>query len=71
MAVTYTVYQELIDAYNQPNRRHGKIAMFRLLKRIGTGVPPELAELAQLGRSLWARRSEILAYFDTGASNSP
>ena len=30
-----------------------------------------LLELAQLGRSLWARRAEILAYFDTGASNGP
>ncbi|NDK91109.1 transposase, partial [Gordonia desulfuricans] len=30
-----------------------------------------LSELAQLGRSLWSRRAEILAYFDTGASNGP
>ena len=30
-----------------------------------------LRELAQLGRSLWKRRKEILAYFDTGASNGP
>lgn len=41
----------------------------RFLKRIKSGVPTELAELAQLGRSLWKRREEILAYFDTGASN--
>ncbi|NLG54033.1 MAG: transposase, partial [Rhodococcus sp.] len=46
-------------------------AMYKLLKRIHTGVPSGLAELAQLGRSLWARRAEILAYFDTGASNGP
>ena len=31
----------------------------------------ELAKLAHLGRSLWKRRKEILAYFDTGASNGP
>ncbi|GAA1482381.1 hypothetical protein GCM10009624_28210 [Gordonia sinesedis] len=71
VAVTYAVYQDLIDAYDQPNKRDGKIAMYKLLKRIHTGVPKELAELAQLGRSLWARRKEILAYFDTGASNGP
>ena len=71
VAVTYAVYQDLIDAYDQPHKRDGKIAMYKLLKRIHTGVPKELAELAQLGRSLWARRTEILAYFDTGASNGP
>ena len=45
--------------------------MYKLLRQIHTGVPKELAELAQLGRSLWKRRAEILAYFDTGASNGP
>ncbi|GAC58752.1 hypothetical protein GOHSU_48_00110 [Gordonia hirsuta DSM 44140 = NBRC 16056] len=35
------------------------------------GLPAGLAEAAQLGRSLWVRRTEILAYFDTGASNGP
>ncbi|NDK89522.1 transposase, partial [Gordonia desulfuricans] len=64
-------YQDLIDAYDQPNKRDGKIAMYKLLKRIHTGLPAGLAEVAQLGRSLWARRAEILAYFDTGASNGP
>lgn len=71
VSMTYTIYQELIDAYDQDNRRDGKIAMYKLLKRIHTGLPAGLAELAQLGRSLWARRAEILACFDTGASNGP
>ncbi|GAB93451.1 putative transposase [Gordonia rhizosphera NBRC 16068] len=43
----------------------------KLLKHIHTGLPAGLAKLAQLGRSLWARRAEILAYFDTAASNGP
>lgn len=71
VAITYAIYQELIAAYEQPNRRDGKIAMYKLLKRIRTGLPAGLAEAAQLGRSLWVRRTEILAYFDTGASNGP
>ena len=71
VAVTYAIYQELIDAYDQPTKRHSKIAMYKLLKKIKTGVPAGLSELAQLGRSLWSRRAEILAYFDTGASNGP
>ena len=71
VSMTYTIYQELIDAYDQDNRRDGKIAMYKVLRKIHTGLPAGLAELAQLGRSLWARRAEILAYFDTGASNGP
>jgi len=45
--------------------------MYKLLKSIRAGVPKELVELAQLGRSLWKRHREILAYFDVGASNGP
>lgn len=33
--------------------------------------PKGLAELAQLGRTLWKRRDDILAYFTIGASNGP
>lgn len=69
--VTHGAYQDLVAAYGNPDRRQGKIAMFKILKRIKSGVPKALPELAQLGRSLWKRRKEILAYFDTGASNGP
>lgn len=69
--VTAWIYQELIAAYENPDRRTGKIAMFKTLKHIHTGLPAGLDELAQLGRSLWRRRHEILAYFDTGTSNGP
>lgn len=60
------IYQDLVAAYATPDKRAGKLTMFKTLKRIKPGVPKELAELAQLGRSLWKRRQEILAYFDTG-----
>ena len=69
--VTYGIYQRLIAAYEASSRREGKIAMYKLLKSIRSGVPKELPELAQLGRSLWKRHREILAYFDVGASNGP
>ncbi|GAB08717.1 putative transposase [Gordonia araii NBRC 100433] len=69
--VTHQVYQQLIAAYEHPKRREGKKLMYKTLRRIRTEVPDGLAELAQLGRSLWARRQEILAYFDTGVSNGP
>ncbi len=69
--VTEHLYQDLVAAYCDPDKRTGKLTMFKTLKRIKSGVLAELAELAQLGRSLWKRRKEILAYFDTGASNGP
>lgn len=69
--VIYGVYQQLITAYEASGKREGKIAMYKLLKSIRSGVPKELPELAQLGRSLWKCHREILAYFDVGASNGP
>lgn len=45
--------------------------MFKCLKRIRSGLPAGLEKLAQLGRSLWERRAEILAYFDVGVSGGP
>ena len=30
-----------------------------------------MLESAQLGRSLWRRRDDMLAFFDNGASNGP
>lgn len=35
------------------------------------GLPAGLEELAQLVRTLWRRREDVLAYFDIGASNGP
>ena len=69
--VTAWCYQDLIAAYGNPDRRAGKLLMFKCLKRIRTGLPSGLEELAQLGRSLWRRRHQILAYFDVGVSNGP
>jgi len=69
--VTACFYQDLISAYANPDRRAGKLAMYKCLKRIRNGVPTGLEELAQLGRGLWKRRREILAYFDVGISNGP
>ena len=69
--ITYQIYQELIAAYEHRQRREGKKLMYKILRRIRSGLPAGLAELAPLGRSLWRRRADILAYFDTGVSNGP
>jgi transposase len=69
--VAHVLYQKIIAAYADPNRRAGKRAMSRLIDSIRRGVPAGLDEIAQLGRTLWRRRDDILAFFDHHASNGP
>jgi transposase len=69
--VAHVIYQKIIDAYADPNRRRGKQAMSALIDSIRRGVPAGLEEIAQLGRTLWRRRADILAFFDHHASNGP
>ena len=59
------------EDHADPNRRRGKRAMTRLIDSIRHGVPAGLEEIAQLARTLWRRRSDILAFSDHHASNGP
>ena len=69
--VAWLIYQKIIAAYADPNRRRGKRAMAAVIDSIRRGVPAGLEEIAQLGRTLWRRRADILAFFDHHASNGP
>lgn len=69
--VTHWTYQDIIAAYEHPDRRVGKRWMYKIMCRIRKDLPAGVQELGQLGRTMWKRRAEILAYFDTGASNGP
>ena len=70
--VTWSVYQNIIAAYRNPDRTAGRTALSGLIDSIKTGVPKGLEELAQLGRTLHKRRADILAFFDhPGTSNGP
>ncbi|MFZ0229964.1 MAG: ISL3 family transposase [Mycobacterium sp.] len=69
--VAWLIYQKIIAAYADTNRHRGKNAMTRLIASIRRGVPAGLEEIAQLGRTLWRRRDDILAFFDHHASNGP
>lgn len=71
LQVTWEFYQDLVSAYGQPDRTQGKKSMSRVISTLRKGLPTGLEELAQLGRTLWRRRHDILAYFDIGASNGP
>ncbi len=63
--VAWLIYQKIIAAYADPNRRHGKKPMTRLIESIRRGVPAGLEEIAQLGRTLSRRRADILAFTST------
>ncbi len=67
----WSFYQRLIAAYAHPDRRCGKAMMTDIFNTLRSGVPAVLKELAQLGRTLWRRRHDVLAYFDHHASNGP
>jgi transposase len=71
VAVHWSVYQRIIAAYADPNRRRGKNALMTLIDSLRRGIPDALEELAQLGRTLWRRRHDVLAFFDHHASNGP
>ena len=69
--ICWGFYQRLIAAYAHPDRRRGKTMMTTIINSLRGGLPAGLEELAQLGRTLWRRRADVLAYFDHHASNGP
>ncbi|STC67758.1 transposase-like protein [Corynebacterium diphtheriae] len=71
LEVTWLLYQDMIAAYAHPKKSEGKKLMERIIHTLHKGLPKSLEKLAQLGRTLWRRRKDVLAYFDIGASNGP
>ena len=73
LEVTWSVYQNIIDAYRSSNARGGKTLMHEEITRLtSTGMPSSLTELTTLGRTLKRRATDILAYFDNPhTSNGP
>ncbi len=70
--VTWSAYQDIIDAYQTKDPAEGKRIMIRLIDTIKAGLPAGLAELRTLGRTMDKRRDDITAYFDyPGTSNGP
>ena len=69
---TWGIYQRMIAAYRDQDRRHGRELMVKLIASISTGVPKALTEIITLGRTLKKRTADVLAYFDRpGTSNGP
>ena len=69
---TWGIYQRMITAYREPDRRTGRDLLKQLIASVSTGVPTALSEVITLGRTLTKRAADILAYFDRpGTSNGP
>ena len=73
LEVTWSVYQNIIGAYRDPNKIRGKALMQAEIDCLcDAGVPRSLTEIITLGRTLKRRSRDILAYFDhPHASNGP
>ena len=73
LEVTWSVYQNIIDAYRAPDTDVGKALMEAEINTLtSTRVPRCLTELITLGRTLKRRSRDILAYFDhPHTSNGP
>ncbi|WP_396278328.1 ISL3 family transposase [Glutamicibacter creatinolyticus] len=70
--LTWSVYQRIVDAYRQPDRKIGRWALGQVIDLFTVRVPQQLSELASLSRTLKRRSVDILAYFDReGTSNGP
>ena len=70
---TWGIYQRMITAYREPDRRRGLELMAAVIDSVSAGVPPPaLFEVITLGRTLKKRAVDVLAYFDRpGTSNGP
>ncbi len=73
LEVTWSAYQNIIDAYRDPNKIRSKALMQAEINTLtSTRVPRGLTELMTLGRTLKRRAGDILAYFDhPHTSNGP
>ena len=73
LEVTWSVYQNIIDAYRAPDTSAGKALMQDEIDRLSDAdVPRSLTEIITLGRTLKRRAGDILAYFDhPHTSNGP
>ena len=73
LEVTWSAYQNVIDAYRDPNKIRGKSLMQAEINTLtSTRAPRGLTELITLGRTHKHRSRDILPYFDhPDTSNGP
>jgi transposase len=72
LEATWGIYQTMIAAYREPDRKRGRELMSKMIDSLSHGVPAALTEVRTLGRTLKKRAADVLAYFDRpGTSNGP
>jgi transposase len=69
--ITWGVYQRMIGAYREPDRRRGRQLMASLIDSLAHAVPAALAEVVTLGHTLAKRAADVLAYFDRRGTSNP
>ena len=69
---TWGIYQRIVAAYREPDKKKAKEMMHAVIETITSGVPAALVEIRKLGRTMKQRAADILAFFDRpGTSNGP
>jgi transposase len=69
--VTWSIYQRIIAAYSQPDRRRGQDHDDQDHRPATPWCAHRAGGIAHLGRTLHPRRHDVLAYFDHHASKGP
>ena len=66
------IYQRIVAAYREPDKKKARQVMQEVIATITTGVPAALVEVRKLGRTMKQRAVDILAFFDRpGTTNGP
>ncbi len=69
---TWGIYQRIVAAYREPDKKKAKQLMRAVIDAVSSGVPAALVEIRRLGRTLKQRAVDVLAFFDRpGTSNGP
>lgn len=69
---TWGIYQRIVAAYREPDKKKAKQLMRAVIDAVSSGVPTALIEIRRLGRTLKQRAIDVLAFFDRpGTSNGP
>lgn len=70
--VTWGIYQRIVPAYREPEKKKAKQMMQAVIHALSSGVPATLVDIRKLGRTFRQRAFDVLAFFDRpGTSNGP
>ena len=69
---TWGIYQRIVAAYREPDKKKGKELMRAVVISVTAGVPAALVEICRVGRTLKQCAGDVLAFFHRpGTSDGP